>query len=194
MREISLSVSCPEVARILLERKEPVIFKTYEKEGEEEYKDFDPFLFSMLQDAREAMLKILQNRDISIEVREGLILGMAHDIQRRVKKRELFDCFEVIERYQTEKAVEFTGKVIEETSEKRTPQTLFSYLYQLELLKENWAVLLVETENLLYKDGEEAYWKKKSEFAHWRKTYLKDWDIHVEQLLVYFIFTYFHLT
>ena len=37
VREITLSVSCPEVARILMEKKEPVRFLTYEKEGEEEY-------------------------------------------------------------------------------------------------------------------------------------------------------------
>ena len=33
VREITLSVSCPEVARILMEKKEPVRFLTYEKEG-----------------------------------------------------------------------------------------------------------------------------------------------------------------
>lgn len=31
VREITLSVSCPEVARILMEKKEPVRFLTYEK-------------------------------------------------------------------------------------------------------------------------------------------------------------------
>ena len=36
VREITLSVSCPEVARILMEKKKPVRFLTYEKEGEEE--------------------------------------------------------------------------------------------------------------------------------------------------------------
>ena len=37
IREITLSVSCPEVAKMLMNRKEPVRFLTYEKEGEEEY-------------------------------------------------------------------------------------------------------------------------------------------------------------
>ena len=50
VKEITLSVSCPEVARILMERKTPVTFLNYEKEkSEEEYEDFDLFLFSMLQ-------------------------------------------------------------------------------------------------------------------------------------------------
>ena len=190
LREISLSVSCPEVAKILMDRISPVTFQTYEKDGEEEYDDFDPFLFSMLQDAREAMLKILQNRNLPIEVREGLILGMAHDIQRRVRDRKTFECYEVMERYQTDRAAEFTRQVIDE-SEKKTGQQLFSKLYQLELLKEDWGVLLVESEQLLYGKGEEAYWSRKEAFARWRKEHLSDWDIHLEQLLVYFVFTYF---
>ena len=191
MREITLSVSCPEVARILLERKTPVTFQTYEKEGEEEYEDFDPFLFSVLMDAREAMIGILQNRELSIEVREGLILGMAHDMQRRVLRRELFDCSNVIERYQTEKAAAFTRSVIEKEAGKRTSQALFSKLYQLELMKEDWGILLMESEALLYKEGDAGYWRKKDAFDAWRKEHLKDWDIHAEQLLVYFMFTYF---
>ena len=58
VREITLSISCPEVARILMERKTPVTFRSYEKEGEEEYEDFDPFLFSILEDARKEMIAI----------------------------------------------------------------------------------------------------------------------------------------
>ena len=48
VREMTLSVSCPEVARILLGKKEPVRFLTYESNKEEEYDDFDPFLYSKL--------------------------------------------------------------------------------------------------------------------------------------------------
>ena len=92
---ITLSVSCPEVARILMEKKEPVRFLTYEKEGEEEYEEFDPFLYSMLVDARDAMLGILQDREHSLKIRVGLILGMAHDLQGRFNREQLFSCEEV---------------------------------------------------------------------------------------------------
>lgn len=191
VREISLSVSCPVVAGMLLARREPVRFKTYEKEGEEEFEDFDPFLFSMLQEARTVMIDLLQNRDIAMEVRKGLIIGMAHDIQRRVNRQELFDCMQVIERYQTEKAATFVKKTIEEKAKPSMPNHLFSVLYHLEFLKENWPILLVEADRLLYGDGEVAYLEKKNRFICWRREHLPDWDIHVEQLLVYFLFTYF---
>ena len=191
IREITLSVSCPEVARILLARKTPVTFQTYEKDGEEEFEDFDLFLHSILQDARTAMLEILQNRSREIPVREGLVLGMAHDIQRRVNHGEMFGCYDVIERYKSEQAAEFTRKVIESGAENRTPERLFSHLFQLEFLKEDWAIILLETKTLLYESGEEAYWKYREEFDVWKKREIPDWEIHLEQLLVYFIFTYF---
>ena len=70
LREITLAVSCPEVARILLEQKEPVCFVEEETEEEdEEDEDFDPFLFSYLEDARGIILNILQDRSLSIPVR-----------------------------------------------------------------------------------------------------------------------------
>mgnify|MGYP001167153540 CR=1 FL=1 len=51
LREISLSLSCPEAARILLSQKEKVHFVTIEKEAAEEtYDDFDYFLFTALMD------------------------------------------------------------------------------------------------------------------------------------------------
>ena len=63
VREVTLSVSCPEVARILMNKKEPMHFLSYETDEEEEYGDFDPFLYSKLVDAREVLIDILQDRE-----------------------------------------------------------------------------------------------------------------------------------
>lgn len=58
LREISLSLSCPEAARILLSQKEKVHFVTIEKEAAEEtYDDFDYFLFTALMDTRDLLIK-----------------------------------------------------------------------------------------------------------------------------------------
>ncbi len=64
VREITLSVSCPEVARILMVKRNRSVFLLM-KQGEEEYDDFDPFLYSKLVDARKVMIDILQDRDKS---------------------------------------------------------------------------------------------------------------------------------
>lgn len=194
VREITLSISCPEVARILMERKSPVTFLTYEKEGEEEYEDFDPFLFSVLEDARTEMIKILQNRALSIRERILLVLGMAHDMQGRINRQEMFDCVFVIEKYSTKKAQVFVREYI------RKPEildgclgltrTLFDKQYELELLREEWDMLLQESEVLLYAKGENDYQNIIKEFTDWAAVHT-DINIHLEQLMVYFLFTYF---
>ncbi|MEI3218528.1 MAG: hypothetical protein V8S08_01470 [Lachnoclostridium sp.] len=48
-------------------------FLTNEKEGEEEYEDYDPFLYSMLADGREIMIAILQERSLSVRARAKLV-------------------------------------------------------------------------------------------------------------------------
>ena len=77
VREITLSVSCPEVAKLLLKKEEPVRFLSYEKEGEETYEEFDYLLYSMLADAREVMIGIAQNRDKPLGERILLVLGLS---------------------------------------------------------------------------------------------------------------------
>ena len=194
VREITLSISCPEVARILMERKTPVTFISKEKDGEEEFEDFDLFLFSILEDARKEMIGILQNRKLPIRVRTLLVLGMAHDMQVRICRQEMFDCFEVMEKYTGQRAIDFAEKYLARESTQNQSFTMakevFEYLYDLELLRENWEVLLQETECLLYTNEKIPYEEIRREFAEWEKAN-SDIEIHLEQLLVYFLFTYF---
>ena len=70
-------------------------FLSYEQEGEEELEGFDPFLYSKLLDARSLFMKMVQNRNLPIMNRIMLCLGLALDMQNRVKSRQLFSCDEV---------------------------------------------------------------------------------------------------
>ena len=47
---------------------------------------FDPFLYSLLADARTMMIQILQNRELSLNLRTGLVLAIAHDLQIRIQR------------------------------------------------------------------------------------------------------------
>lgn len=190
-REITLSLSCPEVAKILMNRLEPVQMITVEKDGEEEFEDFDPFLYSELLDARDVIRNILQERRLSVDVRSGLMYGIARDMQRRVNHQELFSCHEVFEKYQKPKAEQFVRKRIQKNifafAKKR-----FRLLYQLELLKKEWDLLLLEADQMLFLDHtEDEYQDLTDEFDTWIKENAFPWEIQKEQLLVYFIDTYF---
>ena len=196
VREITLSISCPEVARILMNRMEPVRFLSEEKEGEEEFEDFDPFLYSILEDARKEMITILQNRNLTISDRVLLVLGMAHDMQGRMNRQEMFACSDVIAKYTKDKALQFVRDYQIKTKlkgeEMTFAHTMFKHLYELELLREEWGILLKETEDLLYRD-KEAYCNNKEEFQNYFTNMEASISIsiHLEQLLVYFLFTYF---
>lgn len=196
VREITLSMSCPEAAKILLSKNEPVKFLSYEKEGEEEYDDFDFFLYSKLVDGREVMIDILQDREKSLEVRCGLVLGIAHDMQVRIKKGEIFSCDEVFDKYQTSKAERFIEKKLQEIAENpgkdfQFAKEMFCNLYELEQLRDDWEPYLWEVEDILYQRGAKNYHAMKAEFRQWMDCQMPEWKIQCEQLLVYFISTYF---
>jgi len=195
VREITLSLSCPEAARLILAKKEPVRFLNYEKDGEEEYEDFDPLMYSALVRTREVMLRILQDRTKSIPVRGALVLGMAHDLQVRLEKGMLFSYEEILERYQKSSAEAFINKKTEDWKQDTgrrfaDAQMLFANLYDLEILREEWKTVLDESAYILYGKGEAQYRKLKERFEIWRKEQLPELDVMKEQILVYFIFTY----
>lgn len=190
VREITLSVSCPEVARILLSKEEPVHFLTYEKEGEEEYEDYNPFLYSKLADGREEMLRILQNRNLEPGKRTELMLLLARDMERCVEKGELFSCDAVFEEYR-KKASKEASSGASDREAIGNPRRLFRNLYEMELLREDWEPHLRETEDILYGKGRSAYEKLHREFKVWLEKNMPQWTIQCEQLLVYFIAVYF---
>ena len=197
VREISLSLSCPEVARILLNRTEKVMFLEKETEVDEEYEDFDLFLYSVLQDVRGELLYILQDRSLPVEIRTGLVYGIAHDVQRRVNRQELFSCGEVLEKYQKVSAREFVEKKVAENKKDLQKmfifaRKLFRILEQLEVLKEDWSIHLFEVIRKLFRDqSTKEYFDISEGFYAWIKDSGFPWEIQKEQLLVYFIFTYF---
>lgn len=196
VREITLSVSCPEVAKILLAKKEPVRFLSYEKGGEEEYEDFDPFLYSELLDGRDLMIRILQDREKPMSLRAGLILAIAHDMQVRIKKGEIFSCQEVLERYQTKAAKAYVQKKIQvaqdnEEQQFRYARQMFWNLDQLERLRDDWEPQLREAEALLYRKGQKHYTEVQREFSEWLYVHMPEWSVQCEQLLIYFLSTYF---
>ena len=196
VREVTLSASCPEVARILMERMTPVHFVTEEKPEEEEtleFGDFDPFLYSAIEDGRNAMIEILQNRNLPIRERVVLVLGMAHDMQRRVNHRQLFECDRVIEKYKSAKSQEYVREYLKQkdaVEEENISIDMYPLIYELELLRDEWHQLLKTSQEALFFSEEERFGAKKKEFDQWKMTY-PEIEIHLEQILVYFLYTYF---
>lgn len=182
VREFTLSASCPEAARILLAQKELVQFYETETEApEEEFDDYDPMVYEKLLEARGEMLKLLQNRKVPVKERATALWDFIQIFQEEMDEGTLF-----------------ADAAIYEKLAPRDPETayeeakaLFALLHNLELLDETWEDTLEETEEVLYGKGEAYYVKAKEDFAEWKTVHFPDWDIMTEQLLVYFITTYF---
>lgn len=196
VRETSLSLSCPEVSKMILSRKERVSFNSTEDDAYEEYDDFDFVLYSSLLDARDAMIKFVQNRAIPIDERAGMILGLCHDMDKRLGDGRFHTIPDLIEYFSTSDSIQKSYQKIEEFKNDKEKyfdfiQKKFGKLIKLEPIGYDWINLYTESEYLLYKDGSENYFEWTRRFEKQMKVNDVSIDVQLEQLLVYFIFTYF---
>lgn len=181
IREISLSLSCPEVAKILMNTTEKVTFVEKEDDVEEIFEDFDFFLFSNLLDIREEILEILQNRTEAIGKRIEKVLQIGASAQRHYDMGDLVFWGEL----------ESGDKVcVENEYELLKKQALF-LSEELELLYSDWENVLIETRLLLFDKGEEKFMENKDKFIKWwEQSDLTPMEIILEQIIVYFISIY----
>ena len=191
LREFSLSLSCPVAAKMILECQEPVKFleEQYEQEEcEDDFEDFDFLLFDCLLEVREKLFSIVQNRKIPVEKRMFCVLRTAKNLQDALDEGELFerDFISDMELYLQEEIKEFSGSFYE------TVQVLRKDLLRLEVLREEWKANLKAAENLFQK-GEIWYMDKRERYKAEIKNTIgqEQWDIYKEQLLMFFLYTYF---
>lgn len=189
VREISLAMSCPEAAKLILEPKEPVKFVTVEKQYKEEiYEDFDFFLYSKLVDAREIIIDILQDRTRRVRERMAMALAFTHDLQARVYRGHTIAMEDVFARYTKPGARERFAKLLtlyEELPEvaKDFKKGMLEQFGKLEVLRDSWPELLQKTAQNAEDAELDKLWRESDDDT--------DLDIITEHLMVYFIFTYF---
>lgn len=196
MREISLSLSCPEAARIILSQKDTVTFRTFEKEtAEEAYEDFDYFLFSALMDTRDYLLTVLQDRSVPVRYRMAKLLVCTHDFQLVVNKQELFSWETIRARHeQSGFSSAFRKKISGRCFPDMDRVDLMKQIWKtivpkLEVLSPDWTVFLKDTLISLYHTcpEETSYMELLLDF----QDTFPEWQIQKEQLLVYWLYTYF---
>lgn len=202
LRELSLSLSCPIAARKIIEEENPLTFIETEDEKEEElideFEDFDYLLFTQLEDARAVILSILQNRDNSIDTRMSLVLSMANEIDICIVEERYFDVDEVIQIWkESDVQIRVECQIdhnwnLEHRYDKLCEQ--FEVFHQLERLREEWTDTLEDTWSMLYKEGQDHYnevYKRFHETYGNNSPYVKKWEVISENIMVFFVFTYF---
>ncbi len=137
LREYSLSLSCPEAARIFLSRKEKTTFVTIEKETPDEtYDDFDYLLFTALMDTRDYLISIVQDRSLPMELRRRKLLACAHDFQLALDKNELYQWEDIRARHQRSGVGNaFLAKLQKWTTSRISPVTYRRQVWKLLFLR-----------------------------------------------------------
>lgn len=189
VREISLAMSCPEAAKLILEPTEPVKFIAVEKQYKEEiYEDFNFFLYSKLVDAREIIIESLQDRTYPIRERMAFVLAFTHDLQARIYRDDIAGMEEIFTRYTKAGAKERFEKhllIYQDLSKtaKEFKAGMLKQFHKLEVLRDSWPALLEKTRENIENDELDRLWRDAEGDVNL--------DIIAEHLMVYFIFTYF---
>ena len=171
IREWSLSLSCPEAARLILGNKDRLDFiveDTDEPENDAEYEDFDDELYFLLFNARDRIFDIIQSRELSFKDKAELITAYTAGIQECIDN-ERFDILQAF----IEDMHEIDG--ITEVDYNALNKDMFSILFDLELLSPEWKGILENT------------WKAWDDDIK----LTAEEEIQAEQLLMFWTYTYF---
>ncbi|MDD6071699.1 MAG: flagellin lysine-N-methylase [Clostridiales bacterium] len=165
LKEVSLTMSCPEASRIMLARTEKMTFEC--KEGTDaEYglKHVEPVkslafwkkghtnkldqpLFDILFEVREYIFEVLQNRDLPIARRAAVVLLLAYEIQDFIDSKEYDKIGKKLANYKKTEKMElltaYFAKHENRVAEKEVWMKQILNMYEgLETIKEEWTGIL----------------------------------------------------
>ncbi len=221
VREYSLSLSCPIVAKQLLSRKEPVRFLSTEDEAQDpladEFEDFDCALFSILEESRELLLGLLQDRSLPIKHRMILSLYAASKLQYLLDEGREFESYEFLEHFQasyerdavacvkqaarllTENHLvsflydaEEADKEIQWKAYQRSAREMAQVMQDMERLRPEWAKVLEANRAVKMSHAQHrAFCREFAEKMQEKQDPVQDMELFQEQIAVFFLFTYF---
>ncbi|MCM1498065.1 MAG: flagellin lysine-N-methylase [Clostridium sp.] len=214
LKEVSLTMSCPEASRIMLGKEQQMTFCCWEgTDSEYGLKPMEPVhsfafwkrkhtnkldkpLFEILFAVRENYFAILQDRTRPVQDRAAEVLLSAYELQERIDQRQ----YEQLRQELAKGRPEAKGR-LEAQQEKlsarygsRTPEKkmwmkqLLNMFEGLENIKKEWKELLQAGKELLNdEDVCQSYESAGREFS----AYYQEREYEFEHILVYYIFNYF---
>ena len=182
VREYSLAISCPAVAKALLQQKEPMQWETWEDdEVEEPYEEFHGLLYEKLVAMREELMKIMQDREVPFSVRCHRGLLRVYAMQQALDEGRWENCLE------DDYPVCDVNTGIPAFSAMEDMHMLYRNLYEMEPLSYDWRAWLMQAEQILYTQEATTYETLHAEFV----ASVSDLSVKMEQIVVYFLFAYF---
>lgn len=203
LHEVSLSLSCPEAAGIILggDRMDRLYVRRRMRGSRTEQID-ERFLAELL-DIREGMLKVMENRFVSIEMRMAMVLALGHDVERRIGDPEAVK--EIVKRYTAPRSEDKFERQFEkhlkknpykqlETAAKQMEErrnimcVYLEFLGGMEPVVKGWGRQMEHYAKLLYHPE-----VKTETYTAWQQGLKKGYEAYaldMEHLMNYFIYSY----
>lgn len=180
LKEISLTMSCPEVSRIMLARKDKMTFTCGEGTDEEyglkhmqpvhslafwkkgHVNRLDKPLFDELFEVRELLFEILQNRREPVAHRAAEILLITHEIQEFIDNRHYASIHEKVEthkknwerknseQYRTSRAALFEKYQNRIAEKEEWMRQILNMFDGLETIKGEWSAILADGMDIMH--------------------------------------------
>lgn len=195
IREYSLSLSCPEAARMACERTTPLSFISTEDGAPDDFEEFDYLLYTKLVDARAIIYRVIADRTFCVWDRIRQVLHIGKCLQEFVDQDRVFDMDD------------FLGKLAEnpwfttgdELSLSESVRSNYSLLEELERLDERWNDTLRTGREFLHSAAFEEHFPQTATDINTAAgdnitaTDKQKWDeeLALEQILTSLTYTYF---
>ena len=217
LKEVGLSLSCPEAARIILRRAENTTFNLSESENrqclnlknsediesnnsevdsfteEEEYLDegIDEEVLSEFLECRNIVFNIIERNDLDLGTKAALALEFVKEVQNKIDLGDMDEIPELMEEYRDENFINTLLKELESFKGKES----IKYKNLCECLNVYKKIKHINSNDPLglekalkcFEGNEEFYLRKHKEFNEYYKENLYKF----KNILVYFIFRYF---
>ncbi len=195
LREIGISLSCPEAARIILGDSNKVEFELSENdEFITSYNDIDAMLFIELMQCRNIIFNILQNRNIDLNIRAAIILNFAKEVKDKINEDNLISLKTIKERYLDKNFINKTSSDLDKniSNKEQWYNDMEEYFHMFKSLKHiNNNDPLGLDKVLCYikssAENKDIYLDKYKKFNN----FYKDNMYKFENILAYFVFRYF---
>ncbi|MBR5635388.1 MAG: flagellin lysine-N-methylase [Pseudobutyrivibrio sp.] len=182
IREYSLSLSCPEVTRMILEPDYEFAYTESEDDKYDdpaEFEDYDFVVFDKLEYARDKMLALATSKSVSLQDRMNLIAAMGLRLQKLYDEGFIFDMDDVD--FDEDFDCSGTGAILSLDYCVKNMDVLLN----MEVLEESWHDSIHEAQ---------GYWKEhSSDFVTWKSAMYPEADTEFifEKIFESLLFTYF---
>ena len=191
LREIGLSLSCPEAARIILRSKDNISFYLEEapKKEEEDLEDFlDREVFSDFLRGRERIFSFFLEEDFTLREGMALALYLSRDMQDKIDLGDMDEISSLLDEYEDR---DFLRKLLKEREEFKGEYSNIlredlSFYKRIKHINSKDPLNLEKALEILSK-GEDFYLGKREDFLN----YYREDLYKFKNIFVYFIFRYF---